>query len=104
MLDDNSEICASFLTRNGQKPGVFAVEDPQGRDSAGGFGQWASLNGDSLWLNRGHMVGAMDGKAPSPLADHVNPARALDEALANATLVLRGPSATAQPTSSAVNA
>lgn len=112
VLDDGSKLYASFLLKDGHKTGVFVVEDEVGKGTAGKFGQWASLSGDSLWLNRGAMAGVttilIDGKevskAPDSLADHVNPALALDEALENATRLLHRISATAQPTSKAVNA
>lgn len=112
VLDDGNKLYASFLLKDGHKTGVFVVEDEVGKDTAGKFGQWASLSGDSLWLNRGAMAGVttvlIDGKevskAPDSLADHVNPALALDEALENATRLLHRISATAQPISNAVKA
>ena len=104
VLKDGSKLFASFLFKDNKKTGVFVVEDLEGRDSAGYLGQWASLNGDSLWLNRGFKAGAIDGKAPDSLADHVNPSCALDEALANAKHLLQRPDAAAQPISKAVNA
>lgn len=66
LLDDGSRIYANFqLDQSGQKTGTFVIEDDVGYQESGQYGDWFSLKGGSLWLNKG------------PVADHSRPGYAL---------------------------